>query len=111
VISLHPIHAQYGPQLAARIRVRKILKGQIQLPVNKPLDAQVYDRSIATQRWNSTDILAGQRYIMLADIDKNESDKIVVAIDDCGVVPYNEQNLNAIQRGIDASLARHLPDR
>jgi hypothetical protein len=32
-------------------------------------------------------------------------------LDNCGVVPYNEQNLSAIQRGIDASLARHIPEK
>jgi hypothetical protein len=31
--------------------------------------------------------------------------------DNCGVVPYNEQNLSAILRGIDASLVRHIPKR
>jgi hypothetical protein len=111
VISRHAIRAPYGAQLATRLRVTRILKGQIKWPLNKAEDAMVYDRYVDTLRWNSTEIVAGKRYILLADIDKNHSGNNEVAINECGVIPYTEQNLSAIQRGIDASLARHIPER
>jgi hypothetical protein len=56
------------------------------------------------------DMLAGKRYIMFGELQEYQSKKILV-LDNCGVVPYTEQNLAAIQRGIDASLARHISDR
>jgi hypothetical protein len=111
VISRQMIRAQYGAQLAVRLRVTLILKGQIQWPLNKDVDAMVFDRYVDTLRWNSTEMIAGKRYILLADIGKDESGKNEVAINDCGVIPYNEQNLSAIQRGIEASLTRHIPER
>jgi hypothetical protein len=111
VMSVHAAPAQFGPQLAARMRVTKFLKGQIQLPLNKPQDAPVYDREGSTERWNSRDLLAGHRYILLADIAKDQSGENEVAINDCGVVPYSDANLSAIQQGIDESLVRRIPER
>ncbi|MGA3371172.1 MAG: hypothetical protein ABSC48_05365 [Terracidiphilus sp.] len=111
IISRQAIRAPDSNYLAVRLRVTRVLKGQIRWPLNEPEYALVYDRGGGTQRWNSTNMSSGQRYILLAYIGKDQSGNNEVAIDNCGVIPYNEENLAAIQRGIDASLARRLPEK
>lgn len=111
VISRQTARPSDTAYLAARLRVDRILKGQTLWPLSKPQDAMVYDRGEAISGWSSTNMVIGKRYIMNAYIGKDESGKNIVAIDDCGLVPYNEQNLSAIQKGIDASLARHIPEK
>jgi hypothetical protein len=111
VISRQATRAPDSVEITARLRVARILKGGIDWPLNKAEDAMVYDRGQEIQGWSSTDMVAGRRYILLAEIGKDESGKKEVALNNCGVIPYNEQNLGAIQRGIDASLARHIPEK
>jgi len=111
VLSRQRARPSNNAYLAVRLRVDRILKGQIQWPLNQPENAMVYDRGEAITGWSSTDMVTGKRYILIASIVKGEAGKNIVAADDCGVIHYNEQNLSAIQRGIDESLARHLPER
>jgi hypothetical protein len=56
-------------------------------------------------------MVAGKRYILFGEFQIDQSGKQILVLDNCGVVPYNEQNLSAIQRGIDAYLARKIPER
>ena len=53
----------------------------------------------------------GERYILFGRVADGSIGENFFWLDNCGVVPYNEQNLSAIQRGIDASLARRIPER
>jgi hypothetical protein len=51
-------------------------------------------------------MIAGQRYILLGAFDEDKSGGKALALDACGVIPYTEQNLSAIQRGIQESSVR-----
>jgi hypothetical protein len=112
IISRHgPMASGGSTDWSARLRVIRSLKGEMPWPQDKILTASESDRGEEIHGWGSTDMLAGKRYIIFGEIQEDESDKKALVLDNCGVVPYNEQNLSAIQRGIDASLARHIPER
>jgi hypothetical protein len=111
VISRQANRSPDNAELAARLRVVRPLKGRIEWPLNKVEDAVVYDQYIDSRKWSTSDLVAGQTFILLGEIGKDQTGKYEASLDNCGVVPYNEQNLSAIQRGIDASLARHIPER
>jgi hypothetical protein len=93
------------------LRIIRSLKGQLPWPQNRTLTASQSNSGEEIYGWGSTDMVAGKRYILFGELQKEQSGKQVLVLDNCGVVPYNEQNLSAIQRGIDTSLARHIPDR
>jgi hypothetical protein len=92
--------------LAADIRVVRNLKGQINWPLNKTQAISVFDRGQAIDGRSFIDMVAGKRYILLGLFTKDKPGSQVLALDDCGVIPYTDQNLAAIQRGIDESTAR-----
>jgi hypothetical protein len=96
---------------AVRMSVVRSLKGPMPWPLNKAVVASVFGRGEAPEGWNSTNLVAGHRYILFAAFETRTPEGNVMAIDDCGVVPYSEQNLLAIQRGIDASLAGSNPQK
>jgi len=96
---------------SARVRIIRSLKGETPWAKDKILTASESVQGEEIHGWGSTDMLAGNRYILFGILDKYPSGKKVLLLDNCGVVPYNDQNLSAIQHGIDASLARHIPDR
>jgi hypothetical protein len=56
------------------------------------------------------DLEARKRYILFGDIADGSVGENVFWLDECGIVPHNEQSLTAIQRGINASLDRRLTD-
>jgi hypothetical protein len=96
---------------SAGLRIVRTMKGEIPWPQNKPLTASEAGQEEEIHGWGFTDMIAGKRYIIFGSFEEDQIGKKALVLDNCGVVPYNEQNLAAIQRGIDASLARHLPDR
>lgn len=104
------IAPEYGDNWFARVHLVRSLKGKLPWPPDKVLIASESGSGEEIHGWGSMDMLAGMRYIMFGEIQENHATKALV-LDSCGVVPYSEQNLSAIQRGIDASLARHIPER
>ena len=104
------ITPEYSDNWSARARVTRSLKGEIPWPPNKVLRASESGSGEEIHGWGSANLLAGKRYIVFGEFQEYRARKVLV-LDNCGVVPYNEQNLSAIQCGIDASLARHIPER
>jgi hypothetical protein len=96
---------------SASLRIVRNLKGQLPWPQNEALTASESGEGEEIHGWGSIDMLAGKRYILFGELQEDQSGRKALVLDNCGVVPYNEQNLSAIQRGIDASLARHIPER
>lgn len=92
----------HGQYLEAQVRVVSGLKGQMDWPLNKAYKVSVYDRGQGIPGWRSTDLAAGRRYILLGSFSffKDNPIQKVLALDDCGVVPYSEQNLTEIRHGI-----------
>jgi hypothetical protein len=80
-------------------------------PPNKTLTASSESQEEEIFWIGTPDLLAGKRYILFGNVADGSVGENVFWLDVCGVVPYNEQSLIAIQRGIDASLARHVPDK
>jgi hypothetical protein len=97
--------------LTTRLHVIRVLKGQIHWPLNKVENAIVLDPDFDGQNESSDHLAAGMRYILFGELGKDQTGRFEVSLDKCGAVPYNEQNLSAIQRGIDASLARRIPEK
>jgi hypothetical protein len=118
IIVLADVLSRQGPKTpgdrtdtSARLRIMQVLKGKMPWPRNKTLTASNTGRGEEIF-WNSNpDMLAGKRYILYGMHVISGENMDVLDLDECGVVPYNEQNLSAIQRGIDASLARRIPER
>jgi hypothetical protein len=111
VISRHgPMASDGSTDWSARLRIIRNLKGEMLWPHNKILTASESGGDEEIHGWGSTDMLAGNRYIIFGEFQEYRTKKVLV-LDSCGVVPYNDQSLSAIQRGIDASLARHIPER
>jgi hypothetical protein len=112
VISRHgPMASGGSTDWSARVRIIRSLKGEMPWPQDKILTASESDRGEEIHGRGSTDMLAGKQYIVFGEIEEYPQGKKVLMFDNCGVVPYNEQNLSAILRGIDASLVRHIPKR
>jgi hypothetical protein len=105
-----PLASGGSTDWSARLRIIKGLKGELPWPPNKVLTASGSGGDEEIHGWDSADMLAGKRYIILGEFQEYRAKKALM-LDHCGVIPYNEQNLSAIQRGIDASLARHIPER
>jgi len=109
----HPVptlgHDEY---VDVRFQLISKLKGQIDWPLNRIYEVMAFDRGEAIREWRSTDLVAGRRYILLGSFSvfKDNPVQKVLALDDCGVVPYSQQNLSDIQRGINESFARRAPD-
>lgn len=112
VISRHgPMASGDSTDWSARLRIIRNLKGEMPWPHDKILTASESDRGEEIHGWVSTDMIAGKQYIIFGELQEYPRGKKVLVFNNCGVVPYNEQNLSEIQRGIDASLARHIPER
>jgi hypothetical protein len=94
----------------ARLRIVRSLKGHMPWPDNKILTASDESRGEEIFWAGTPDLLAGKRYILYGDVADGSVGENVFWLDVCGVVPYNEENLSTIQSGIDASMARHLPE-
>jgi hypothetical protein len=98
-----------GP--SASLRIVRSLKGRLPWPEDKTLTASEGDSGEEIFWTGTPDMQAGKRYILFGRIADGSIGENIFWLDDCGVVSYNEPNLSAIQRGIDASLARGIPDR
>jgi hypothetical protein len=96
---------------SARLRIIRSLKGHMPWPKNKTLTASSESQGEEVFWTGTPDLVAGKRYILFGDVADGSVGENVFWLDECGVVPYNEQNLSAIQRGIDASLARRFPEK
>jgi hypothetical protein len=96
---------------SARLRIVRSLKGQIPWPDNKTLAASSESEGEEVFWTGTPDLKAGKRYILFGDVADGSVGENIFWLDACGVVPYTDENLNAIQRGIDESLARRLPER
>ena len=95
---------------SARLRIVRTLKGRMHWPMNKILVASSEDQGEEVF-WDGTpDLMAGKSYVLFGDFADGSVGENVFWLDVCGIVPHNEQNLTAIQRGITASLAQRLPD-
>ncbi|MGD0548350.1 MAG: hypothetical protein ABR991_11060 [Terracidiphilus sp.] len=105
-----PMASSGSTDWSARLRIIQNLKGELPWPQNKILTASESYQGEEIHGWGSMDMLAGKRYIIFGEFQEYQAKKVLV-LDNCGVVPFNEQNLAAIQRGIDAALARHLPEK
>ena len=93
----------------AKIRIIRSLKGQTHLSPEKAAYFTVFDRGRGVAGWSSTDLTAGEKYILMGGFGEWSGGGKLLALDDCGVVPFSDQNLAAIQRGINASLERMRP--
>ncbi|MGA9668873.1 MAG: hypothetical protein WBQ94_06670, partial [Terracidiphilus sp.] len=90
-----------GEVSSERLRVIRILKGQLPWTQNKTLTASNAGRREEIHGWSSANLAAGKQYILFGTLEDNySSGQKALVLDDCGVVPYTEQNLAAIQRGI-----------
>lgn len=107
IVTRHAVRPAGIAYLAADIRVVRNLKGQMDWPLNKPQAISVFDRGQAIEGWSSTDMVAGNRYILLGPFTEDKPGNKVLALEDCGLIPYTDQNLAAIQKGIDESTARN----
>jgi len=88
------------------LRIIRSLKGTTPpLPETRPY-VIVLDKGQGVPGWNSTDLVAGKQYILMGSFGKWGGSGTFLALDDCGAVPYTEQKLAAIQRGINISLGR-----
>jgi hypothetical protein len=90
----------------AKLRIIRSLKGQTPLSPDKAAYFSIFDRGQGVPGWGSTDLNAGKKYILMGSFGEWNSGGKLLALDDCGVEPFNDQNLAAIQRGINASLVR-----
>ena len=106
VVSRQAVRPAGSANLAADIRVVRNLKGQMDWPLNETQAISVFDRGQAIEGRSSIDMAFGKRYILLGSFTEDKPGSKVLALDDCGVIPYTDQNLAAIQRGIDESTAR-----
>jgi len=104
-----PMASSGSTDWSARLHIIQSLKGEMPWPPDKVLTASESDQGEEIHGWGSMDMLAGKRYIIFGEFQEYQTKKDLV-LDNCGVVPYSEQNLSAIQRGIDASLTRHIPE-
>jgi hypothetical protein len=95
---------------SARLRIVRTLKGRMHWPMNKILAASSEDQGEEVYWTGTPDLIAGNSYILFGNVADGSIGENVFWLDPCGVVPQNEQSLNAIQRGITASLAQRLPD-
>ncbi len=112
LISRHgPMPSEDNKEWSARLRVVRILKGKMPWPQGKTIAASNSGIADEINGWGyrSANMLTGRRYILFGSLFDYDGEKL--GIDECGVVPYSEQNLAAIQRGIDAALARQIPER
>jgi hypothetical protein len=96
---------------SARLRIVRSLKGHMPWPENKTLAASSESQGEEVYWSGTPDLVAGKRYVLFGDVADGSVGENVFWLDVCGVVPYNEQNLTAIQRGIGASLARRFPEK
>lgn len=95
---------------SAKLRIVRTLKGRMHWPMSKILTASGEDQGEDVYWAGTPDLMAGNSYILFGDVADGSVGENVFWLDVCGIVPHNEQNLISIQRGIAASLARHLPD-
>jgi hypothetical protein len=95
----------------AGLRVVRGLKGHMPWPDNKTLTASSESEGEEVFWTGTPDLIAGKRYILFGDIADGSVGENIFWLDACGVVPYTDENLNAIQHGIDEALARHLAER
>jgi hypothetical protein len=93
---------------AVRIRIDRSLKGAAIWPLGQVDEVAVYDPDGGVRGWSSADLAAGRQYIVLGSFSDEKSKGKVIAVDDCGVIPYTEESLVAIQKGVDASAARDV---
>jgi len=96
---------------STQLRAIRSLKKKMPWPEDQILTASESYQGEEISGWSSTYLLAGKPFIIFGEFQEYPPGKKVLLLDNCGVVPYNEQNLSAIQRGIDASLARHIPEK
>lgn len=84
-----------------RLHVIRTLKGQMPWLQNKVLTASNAGNREEIHGWSTTTLAAGKQYILFGELEDNySSGQKALVLDDCGAVPYTEQNLAAIQRGI-----------
>jgi len=95
---------------SVELRIVRSLKGQMPFPLEKAAYFSVFDRGQGIPGWSSTDITAGKKYILMGSFGEWNGGGKLIALDDCGVVPYTNQNLAAIQLGINASVERRRPN-
>jgi hypothetical protein len=113
VISVQgPIKTEDWTAWSARLKIIRSLKGRVPWPQSKILRVSNEGQNEDLYSWHGVPkIASGGRYILFGYLTEDQTGRAVLDLDECGVIPYNEQNLSAFQRGIDAALARHIPQR
>lgn len=113
VISVQgPIRTGNWTAWSARLKIARSLKGQLPWPQSKILRASNEGQNEDIYYWRGVpEIAAGGRYILFGNLTEDQTGRPELSLDGCGVVSYSDQNLSAFQRGIDAALARHIPQR
>jgi len=97
------------PGLGVQLRIVRVLKGRIDWQINKPQIAFAYDRGEAIGGWSAADLVPGRRYILFGGFGTERSGQGVLGLDDCGVVPFTEQSLAAVEDGVRRSIALKNP--
>ena len=114
VISVQePIRTGDWTAWSAHLKLVRSLKGRVPWPQSKILRAsnEGQNEDLYYYSLSVPDVAAGGRYILFGYLTEDQTGRATLDLDKCGVVRYSEQNLSAFQRGIDASLARHIPQR
>jgi len=93
------------------LRIVQSLKGQVPWPLDTPLHVSAFDQGMGIPGWSSPDISAGSKYILIGSFGEAAPDGKVLVLDDCGVIPYSERNLAAIERGIDSSRRMQIANK
>jgi len=109
VISREAASAE-GSDFKARLRITRILKGQSEWPLNEVVTSRVFDRGPVLSGSNSNDMAPGRHYIVLGSFASDPSGQKVLALDGCGLIPYTDQNLSAVRRGLEAAINSAVPE-
>jgi hypothetical protein len=99
---------------STRLRILQAMKGSVPWPKERILtfgDDYNENSNEEIHGQSDTDMLPGKRYFIFGEFQEDHSGRKVLVLDPRGIVPDSEQNLAAIQRGIDQSLARRIPDK
>lgn len=97
-----------GKEIFADVEIKKTLKGDFKWREHFPILVDVFDRGEGIKGWSALDMQADRDYIVAGVYSPYGADHRFLAMDDCGLIPFNTENLAAIQRGIDESAARQV---
>lgn len=109
IADILPPQAKAGAEddiLGLHLRLIRRLKGQIAWPLDTTITSSARNRGFDTPGWSHADLTPGKRYILMADFIEKQTGVKQIELNDCGAVPFTEQNLTAIQKGIEESRVR-----